>query len=294
MRVLTSEKIQMNASENIHPKRKRRRALSDVGVWVASVIVFIFILCALLPGWIAPYGPTELFQDRTLQSPSLSHWMGTDHYGRDVLTMVIHGARDSLVIGFAAVAIGLFAGGLVGAIAGYAGGVIEGVLMRLIDILMAIPGVLLALVIALALGPSLQNLILAIAIAAIPGYARVIRGQVKSTKQRPYITASRAIGLNPIRTFKRHIMPNVYAPILVMATVGVGSSLLVGAGLSFLGLGVIKEIPDWGTLLSQGRNYLTVAWWTVTFPGLAITLFVLSINIVGDYLRDRLDPRRSI
>lgn len=165
--------------------------------------------------------------------------------------------------------------------------------MRIIEILMTIPGILLALAIAAALGPSLKNIVLAIAISSIPGYARVMRGQMISIKKRPYVAASRSIGTPSIRILLWHILPNAWSPVLVMATIGLGTAILTGAGLSFLGLGVIKEIPDWGALLSQGRNYLTAGWWMATFPGLAITAFVLSVNIIGDKLQDVSNPKTS-
>jgi peptide/nickel transport system permease protein len=156
---------------------------------------------------------------------------------------------------------------------------------------MTIPGILLALAIAAALGPGLMNIVLAVAVSSIPGYARVMRGQLMSIKKRKYVEASRSIGTPEWRIFLWHLLPNSWSPLLVMATIGLGTSILIGSGLSFLGLGIIKEIPDWGALLSQGRGYLTVGWWISTFPGLAITLFVLSVNIIGDKLRDTFDPK---
>lgn len=258
------------------------------GAYIAAVVV-----CAIFPQWIAPYPPTEMLADRILLGASAAHWFGTDYFGRDVFSLVVYGSRDSLLIGIMSVLLGGLAGGTIGALAGYIGGTVDALLMRVIDILMTIPGILLALAIAAALGPSLRNIVLAIAVSAIPGYARVMRGQVLSIKNRSFITASRSIGVPTLRIFAVHVLPNSYSPLLVMATLGLGSSILAGAGLSFLGLGVLKEIPDWGTLLSQGRGYLTVAWWICTCPGLVITLFVLSVNLLGDRLRDHLDPKKG-
>jgi peptide/nickel transport system permease protein len=164
--------------------------------------------------------------------------------------------------------------------------------MRLNDVLMTIPGILLALAIAGALGPSLFNIVLAVAVSSVPGYARVMRAQVLSIKSRTFVKASVSIGASPLRVFWKHVLPNSLSPLLVMAAIGIGTSILTGSGLSFLGLGVLREVPDWGTLLSQGRGYLTAAWWICTFPGLAITAFVLSVNMIGDRLRDHFDPKK--
>ncbi|ANY68018.1 D-ala-D-ala transporter subunit [Paenibacillus sp. BIHB 4019] len=270
-----------------------RLAPADLLIYAAALIVLFIISCALFPSLIAPYSPTLMDTDQIMQPPSLQHVFGTDYFGRDVFSVVVHGSRDSLLIGFVSVLVGCVTGGAIGAIAGYIGGVVDAVFMRMIDVLMTIPGVLLALAIAAALGPSLMNVVLAVAAASIPGYARVMRGQIMSIKGRPFITASRSIGTSSLSIFVRHVLPNSLSPMFVMAAIGIGTAILTGAGLNFLGLGTIKEIPDWGALLSQGRGYLTVAWWICTFPGLAITLFVLSINILGDKVRDQLDPKQS-
>jgi len=275
--------------------RPRLRSLGT-GDWLAAVSVVILAfaaLCALFPGWIAPYSPTSMEADRVLLPPGAAHYFGTDYFGRDIFSVVVYGARDSLLIGVASVLAGGLAGCIIGAAAGIAGGVIDLILMRFIEIVMTIPGILLALAIAAVLGPNLFNMIFAVAVSMVPGFARVFRSQIISVKGRAFITAARSIGMPAPRIFFRHVLPNAWSPVLVMATIGLGTSILTAAGLSFLGLGVVKEIPDWGTLLSQGRGYLTVAWWISTFPGIAITLLVLSGNILGDWLRDRLDPKRE-
>ncbi|MFE5323078.1 ABC transporter permease [Paenibacillus sp. NPDC056579] len=272
---------------------RRRPAVSELFVFGAGLVVLFMILCAVIPSVIAPYPPTQMFTDRILQGPSAAHWFGTDYFGRDVFSLVVHGSRDSLFIGVASVLAGVLLGGAIGALSGYIGGFLDAALMRFIDVLMTIPGILLALAIAAALGPHLFNIVFAVAVSAVPGYARVMRGQIMSIKSRPYITASQSIGTSRLRMFWWHVLPNAWSPLLVMATIGLGSAILIGSGLSFLGLGVIKEVPDWGALLSQGRGYLTVAWWIATFPGLAITLFVLSINLLGDKFRDAADPKKS-
>ncbi|MFC5449336.1 ABC transporter permease [Paenibacillus aestuarii] len=264
------------------------------GLLFASVLVIaVLVACALVPQWIAPYSPTDMQTDHILEAPGKSHWLGTDYFGRDVLSVIVYGARESLFIGFASVIVGSLAGGTIGAISGYFGGRVDSMLMRIIDIVMTIPGVLLALAVAAVLGPGLWNIVLAVALASIPNYARLLRGQILSMKSRSFVVASRSIGAGEFSIFLKHVLPNSLSPLLVMAAIGVGTSILTGSGLSFLGLGVLKEIPDWGALLSQGRGYLSVAWWICTFPGLAITLFVLAVNIIGDELRDALDPKKS-
>lgn len=282
-----------------NPNKEAVRLPGNIRFDVASMLVYgagfivLFILaCAIVPSWIAPYSPTEMMTDSILQSPGAAHLLGTDYFGRDVFSVVVHGSRDSLFIGFASVLVGGIAGGALGCLSGYAGGRTDTVIMRATDILMTIPGILLALAIAGALGPSLFNIVLAVAVSSIPGYARVMRAQIMSIKGRTYIAASTSIGASPFYVFRKHVLPNALSPLLVMAAIGIGTSILTGSGLSFLGLGVLREIPDWGTLLSQGRGYLTVAWWICTFPGLAITLFVLSVNILGDRMRDHMDPKK--
>ncbi|CAM3279361.1 MULTISPECIES: ABC transporter permease [Saccharibacillus] len=266
---------------------------ADVLTGAAAVAVAFLALCALVPGWIAPYSPTEMNTAAILQAPSAPHPFGTDYFGRDVFSLIVYGTRDSLLIGASSVLVGVLIGGTLGSLAGYVGGRLDAIIMRFMDILLTVPGILLALTIAAALGPGLRNIVLAIAISSVPGYARVMRGQIMGIRRRGYVFASRALGAKPSSILLKHVLPNSAAPLLVMATLGLGSSILAGAGLSFLGLGVLKEIPDWGALLSQGRGYLTVAWWICTFPGLAITLFVLSVNLIGDRWRDAVDPKRK-
>lgn len=273
--------------------RKRRIVLSRFLAAAAALTIAFLFLCALFPQWIAPYSPTEMLSDSIMQPPGAKHLFGTDYFGRDVLSLVIFGCRDSLFIGLMSVLVGGIVGGTLGALSGYIGGRFDSIAMRAIDILMTIPGILLALVIAAAMGPSLTNVVFAVAASTIPGYARVMRGQTMSINGRPFITAARSIGVTQLGIFWRHVLPNSLSPLLVMATVGIGTAILAGSGLSFLGLGLVKQVPDWGALLAQGRGYLTVAWWICTFPGLAITLLVLSVNIIGDWLRDRLDPKKK-
>jgi peptide/nickel transport system permease protein len=281
-------RIEHPSSISIVKKISFSKLLFGISIFVLSFL----ILCAIIPQWIAPYSPTDMLTDQLLQAPSLSHWLGTDQFGRDVWSLVIYGSRQSLLIGVVSVLIGGVIGTFIGLIAGYWGGFVDSLFMRFNDILMTIPGILLAIAISVALGPSFFNVILAISIATIPGKARVVRSQVISVRNRPFIDAARSIGTSHFEIMVRHILPNCFSPLLVMMTLGVGSSILVGTGLSFLGLGVITEIPDWGYMLSQGRSYMTVAWWIATFPGLAITLLVVVVNLLGDDFRDRLDPKK--
>lgn len=274
-------------------KKKRIFQPEHVFIYAAGSIIFFLIICAVFPQWVAPFAPTKMFTDAIMQAPSVSHILGTDYFGRDVFSLIVFGSRTSLIIGFLSVITAAVIGMLIGSVAGYAGGIIDLIFMRVIDILMTIPGMLLSLAFAAALGPSLMNIILAISISALPGYARLMRGQILTLKNRNFVIASKSIGVSNFVIFFRHILPNAYSPLLVMATNGLGSSILLGAGLSFLGLGVVQEVPDWGTLLSQGRGYLAAAWWIATFPGIAITSFVLSANIIGDSLRDFLDPKKK-
>jgi peptide/nickel transport system permease protein len=261
--------------------------------FIALLVVAFFALCALFPGLIAPYSPTKLILDSVMSPPSAEHIFGTDHFGRDVLSVVIHGSRLSILTGVFAVLVGAAIGGLLGAVSGYIGGLFDAAVMRLIDVLIAIPSILLALLIVAVLKPGFFNVVLAVSISTIPLYARVMRSEALRIKELHFILAARSIGTSRILIFGRHIVPNAASSFLVIAAMGLGNAILIAAGLSFLGLGVLDEIPDWGTLLSQGRGYLTTAWWICTFPGLFVTVYVLAINIIGDYLRDLLTPQLS-
>lgn len=281
----------------IHPEvteRPRRAATRDwprADVVVPGAIVAIMIGWALLPGLSAPYGPTDLSRDAILQAPSAAHLFGTDHLGRDVLSLVVHGARQSLFIAGISVLIAAIAGGGVGIVCGYAGKWFDMAVMRVIEILMSIPDILLMIIIATALGPSLKNMIFTIGFVLSPRFARVMRSQVIALRHRPFVEAARAIGASDLSILVRHILPHAFSPLLVLASLGVASAALLQASLSFIGLGVVGDVPDWGYLLSQARSYLTVAWWFGAFPGLAITALVVSVNMLGEALRLRFDPR---
>ena len=227
----------------------------------------------------------------SLAAPSWVHWLGTDQYGRDVASRVMYGARYALL----AVAIGdglaLALGSVMGLAAGYLGGVADAVIMRIVDVLLAFPYLLLALIIVAALGPSLLHSLIAIGIVYTPQYARLIRGQVLGVRQTDFVKAARALGASSTRVIIRHVAPNSLSPVIVMATLQAGSVIIETAGLSFLGLGAQPPSPDWGTLLSEGQDYFLSAWWIATFPGLAIFIVVLGFNLLGDALRRGFDPR---
>ncbi|MFT7773787.1 ABC transporter permease [Roseateles sp.] len=274
------------------PARRRRR-LPRATVVLPLLLLSFALGCALVPGVIASQSPTAMLSDAVLQRPGTEHLFGTDQFGRDMFALVVHGARQSLQIALMSTLFGVSAGAVLGVIAGYFGGWIDALLMRLADVWFALPEVLMAIAIATALGPGVGNIILAISVAKIPRCARVLRGQALGVRHQAFVEAARVSGASRWAILRGHVLPHCAAPILVLATLGLGSSILAAASLSFLGLGVNDEIPDWGYLLTQGRAYLTTAWWTVVFPGLAITTLVISVNLLGDALRRRLDPRQG-
>lgn len=245
------------------------------------------LLCSILPGIIAPSEPTETSILDAMKGPDRNHLFGTDAIGRDVFSRVIHGARISLSVSALAVATGLVIGGVLGVVSGYLGGKVDTVIMRAMDVMLAFPGVLLAMAIIAARGRGLDNLVLAIGIAAVPDYARFVRGQVLSLRNLPFIEGSVASGATPVWIMTRHIVPNLARPVLVLATIGAGFALLASSSLSFIGLGAQPPTPEWGAMLADGRSYLSDAWWIGAFPGLAIFLTVISVNVVGQWLREQ-------
>lgn len=257
----------------------------------SALFLILLVIVALIAPLLAPYGYNQQNLDEILLSPRTSHWLGTDEFGRDVLSRIIYGSRISLEVGFVAVVFSLIIGGVLGAVAGYYGGKVDNISMRFMDILLAIPGILLAIAIVNALGPGLFNVMIAVGIASIPTYARIVRASVLSIRGQEYVEAARAIGERDKSIIFRCILPNCLAPIIVQSTLGVAWAILSAAGLSFLGLGLQPPTPEWGAMLSEGRQYIFDAYWVTTFPGLAIVLIVLALNIFGDGLRDSLDPR---
>ncbi len=271
-----------------------RIARIDSAATLSAVVVAVVLACAIAPDAIAPFATTDMDHHALLQAPGGAHWLGTDHLGRDILSLLIHGARHSVEIALGAVLLSTLSGGLLGIISGFVGGPFDLVLMRLLDIWLSIPHLLLVIIIATALSPSLSHIVVAIGIVLTPRVARVLRSRVIALKHQPYIEACHAMGASPVRILLRHILPHVLSAALVMMTLGIANAVLLGAMLSFIGIGVIDDTPDWAFLLSQGRNYLTVAWWFGTFPGLAITALVVSVNLLGETLRHRLDPRAQL
>jgi len=268
-----------------------RRLARSKGAIGGLVILILLILVALLAPLIAPFDPIKIDTNHYLFSPGSPYFFGTDQYGRDVFSRVLYGSRISLVIGLISVGIASVIGVTVGLVSGYYGGWVDGLLMRLIDIMLAFPGILLALGIVSMLGPSLRNVMIAVGISSIPTYARLTRGSVLSAKHELYVDAAHVIGVPNRLIVSRHILPNVVAPVIVAATLGVGAAILWAAALSFLGLGAQPPTAEWGRMLSDGRQYLRDQWWISTFPGLAIMVTVLAMNMLGDGLRDALDPR---
>ncbi|MEG1800951.1 MAG: ABC transporter permease [Oscillospiraceae bacterium] len=268
-----------------HRLRKNNAAM------IALVIIVLMILVAIFADYIAPY-PYDL-QDysHTFEFPNAQHLLGTDNFGRDILSRIIYGSRVSLIVGFSSIITAIIFGGLLGAISGYYGGKVDNIIMRAIDVLMAIPGMLLAISLAAALKPGLFNLVIAIAIADIPGYARVVRASVLTIKDQEYIEAAQCIGASDKRIILKHIIPNCMAPIIVQATLGMAGAILSAASLSFLGLGIQPPTPEWGSMLSSARQYIRSYWHMSTFPGVAIMITIFSLNVLGDGLRDALDPR---
>lgn len=255
-------------------------------------IIALFIVAAFAP-LIAPYSPFKTDFFRTLEGPSAEHWLGTDDLGRDVFSRLLYGARISITIGFISVAIGLIVGVPVGAISGYYGGRIDMFVQRLVDIMMAFPGMLLAIIIVAIMGVGLVNAMIAVGIVSIPTYIRLVRGSVLSIKNREFVQAAKAIGVRESVIIFKHILPHCLAPIIVQSSLQIGVAILWAAGLGFLGLGAQAPTPEWGAMLSQGRGYIRTAHHVTTYPGIAIMLSVLGFNLLGDGLRDALDPKMS-
>jgi peptide/nickel transport system permease protein len=257
-------------------------------------VMIILYLVTLLTPLIAPYDPAvqgDIITSRYLP-PSAAHWLGTDKFGRDILSRVLYGARISLSIGFVAVGISITLGTLIGALAGYFGGWVDTVLMRFTDMMLAFPRlVLLIVVIAVFESPSIWLVVVVLGLTGWMGTSRIVRGEVLSLREREFVQAARALGMGDLRIIMRHVIPNTMAPVIVSATLGIGLTILTEASLSFLGLGVQPPTPSWGNMVADGRDALTEAWWIATFPGLAIVLTVVAFNLLGDGLRDALDPR---
>ena len=260
---------------------------------VAIALIVILAACALLAPVLAPYDPLAQDLAVRLKPPSPEHWLGSDSLGRDIASRILYGARISLLVGVVVVASAGVFGTFVGLVAGYAGGLVDEALMRLTEVFLAFPALILAMAIAGALGPSLTNAIIAIAAVTWAVYARLVRGQILSLRQREFVEAARAMGASRRRIVLRHLLPNTLAPLMVQASFDMGSSIIAAAGLSFIGFGAQPPTPEWGVMISEGRNFISTQPWLSLFPGVAILLAVGSFNLLGDGLRDAFDPRLS-
>ena len=284
-----------------HVAREAQRYARIFGRNTASIagllLVVAFVLIALAGPWIVPYpedatGAVHL--DEKLQAPSRAHWFGTDEVGDDVYTRVILGTRVSLQIGLVITVIAALIGVPLGVVAGYVGGAISEVILRLTDIFLAVPALVLAVAVVSALGPGIVNAVIAIALVWWPGYVRLVHGKALAVTQESYVEAARAVGMGRIRIAFVHVLPNCLSPILVKASMDMGTAILTAASLGFIGLGAQPPNPEWGAMISHGRNYLPTWWWYSAFPGLAIYLTVLGFNLLGDGLRDVLDPKSRL
>lgn len=282
----------------VKPKKKQspwvdvwRRYRKNTAAMIGLAVMLVMVLSAIFANVIAPFDPIAQDLGNTFHPPGAQHLMGTDNFGRDIFSRIIYGTRTSLRIGFTAVAVGLFAGLIIGSLSGFYGGMVDNIVMRFIDVLMAIPGILLAIAIVAALGTGMNNVMIAVGLGSIPGYSRITRAAVLTIRDREFVEAARAIGCNDFRLITRHILPNSLAPIIVQTTLGLSGAILSAAALSFIGLGVQPPVPEWGFMLSDGRRFIFEHGHMVTFPGLAIVIVVLAINLMGDGLRDALDPK---
>jgi peptide/nickel transport system permease protein len=259
---------------------------------VGLAVVLLFVAMAVLAPWLSPYDPIQTSWSAIRKAPSAAHWFGTDDIGRDVLSRVVWGTRASLLAGVVSVSISLLLGVPIGLAAGFIGGFVDALISRITDAFLACPFLILAIALAAFLGPSLTNAMIAIGVSATPVFVRLTRGQVQGVKVEDYIEAARALGNPPLRIAWRHVLPNVLPPVIVQATLAIAAAIIAEASLSFLGLGQQPPAPSWGSMLNTAKNYVDNAPWMAIWPGLAIFLLVLSFNLLGDGLRDALDPRQ--
>ncbi|HEV2357418.1 MAG TPA: ABC transporter permease [bacterium] len=268
-----------------------RRMARSPNLLVGLLILVLVVGAALFAGFLAPYSPIDQSFADQLRPPSGSHLFGTDEFGRDIFSRVLYGARIALTVGVISDGIALATGVAAGVVAGYFGGLPDSLVMRTVDVMLAFPYLLLAMIVVAILGPSLTNAMIAIGIVYTPQFARLVRGAVLGIREQEFVEAAGAIGAGSVRVLARHVLPNILSPIIVMATLTVGFTIVETAGLSFLGLGAAPPTPEWGSMLATGRSYMLTAPWIATFPGLAILVTVVGFNLVGDGLRDLLDPR---
>ncbi|MDD3164338.1 MAG: ABC transporter permease [Oscillospiraceae bacterium] len=274
-------------------KETFRRLCQNKAALVGLIFLIVLVLLAIFADVLFNYQATCVKQNiaERLQWPSVQHWFGTDEFGRDLLARVVHGSRVSLSISFIAVAFGLFVGGILGAVAGFFGGAADNVIMRVCDVFLAVPMMLMAIVIVAALGSSITNLVIALAISSVPTFARIVRSAVLTVRDMEYVEAAKAIGVKTGGTIFHYILPNCMGPIIVQTTLRIAATISNTAALSFLGLGVVAPRPEWGALLSGGRNFIRDSGYLACIPGICIMLTILALNLLGDGLRDALDPR---
>jgi peptide/nickel transport system permease protein len=258
---------------------------------VGGIVLVLIVLTAFFAPMIAPEDPIQQNYTHVLLAPSSAHIFGTDQFGRDVLSRVVIGSRQSLAVAAIAIAIAASFGTILGLLSGFFGGWVDTIIQRLIDVQLAFPGILFAMAVVAVLGPGLRNAMIAVGISLIPNYARMVRGSVLSQKEHVFVEAARACGAGNARIVFRHILPNIFGPIMVLSTISIAWAILIGSSLSFLGLGAQLPNPEWGLDLAMARDYLREAWWMSTFPGIAIMATVVSVNLIGEGLRDALDPR---
>jgi peptide/nickel transport system permease protein len=274
-------------------RRAGRRLLRRRGAMFGAAVVLGFVLLAVFAGWIAPQDPIATSWGAIRKAPSAEHWFGTDEIGRDVLSRVVFGTQASLLAGVVSVSISLLLGVPIGLAAGFVGGALDATVSRIVDAFLACPFLILAIALAAFLGPSLSNAMIAIGVSATPIFVRLTRAQVLNVKVEDYIEAARAVGNPPWRIALRHVLPNITAPLIVQATLAIAGAVIAEASLSFLGLGQQPPAPSWGSMLNTAKNYVDNAPWMAVWPGIAIFLLVLAFNLLGDGLRDALDPRQS-
>ena len=272
-------------------RRIMKQLLRNRRAVVGGIVLLIIVFMAILAPYVTTHDPVKQNIRNQLQPPSREHFFGTDQFGRDIYSRVIYGARLSLRVGFLAISFALVVGCFLGLVSGYYGGWLDMIVMRVIDILLALPGFLLALSIVAALGPGLENVIMAIGVSYIPSFARMMRSAVLATRELDYVDAAQALGASDWRIIFQHILPNSISPIIVLPTLSMAGAILSAAGLSFLGMGAQPPTPEWGSMIATARPFIRVSHWAVTVPGLAIFITVMCLNLVGDGLRDALDPR---
>ena len=270
------------------PTKSRRPRWSVLSLLAAFILASIVVLAALAPV-VSPYAPEAIDLAAILQPPSDAHWAGTDELGRDVLSRILHGARPSLLSAALIVAIGVGVGLALGAVAGLVGGVLDMIVMRLVDMMLALPGLVVAMALTAALGPSLLNAAIALGVLAIPAYTRIARGQALTLREREFVQAAKAMGGGTFFIAARHVVPNILPPMLVYTSSHLGAAILASSALSFIGLGMQPPHAEWGAMVGAGREYVLSAWWLVTFPGLAVAISAMSANLIGDALRDAVD-----